>query len=64
MNRIDLDTLTIVLNGSPVFTAPAGWAPVPQLAGELDALLAELANSDIGKAHARTREWQRGGMVA
>lgn len=74
---IDTKNLTISINGAVVFTAPQGWRPYAQLAGEIDnmedagtidratarALHAELGASDIGQAAKRTKTWQFGGAL-
>jgi hypothetical protein len=78
MYTLDLNTFSILLDGAVIFTAPTDFAPVPQLAGELDemhdagrmdratyrALLATLASSPAGAAHARRKAWQFGGATA
>lgn len=69
---LDLATLSIKIGEEVVFTAPTGWAPYPQLMGEIEDMLdngtldratarrlgAELQASEIGRAHARTKAWQ------
>lgn len=74
---IDTKNLTIAIDNEIVFTAPTGWAPVPQIVGELDnmedagtidrathrRLTAELYASEIGQAHRRTKAWQFGGQL-
>lgn len=76
MFSIDLATFSILRDGRKVFTAPAGWEPVGQMLGELDDMLdagrldrdtykrlqREVCESDAGKALARRKAWQAGGV--
>lgn len=75
---IDLDAAYITVDGAVIFTAPHGWEPVTQIAGELDDMLdagkidratykdlsRQLWSSELGMAKLRTQRWQSGGIDA
>lgn len=75
---IDLDAAYITVDGVVLFTAPHGWEPVAQIAGELDEMLdagkidratykdlsRQLWSSELGMAKLRTQKWQAGGIAA
>lgn len=74
--QIDLDASYIKIDGAVVYTAPHGWEPVAQIAGEIDdladagtidratekVLQKALWSSELGLAQQRRKEWQQGGV--